>query len=120
MKTRRKVTRREMRAWLAPIRNCFAEMRTGFVDSVQGCPVTRLSDGDDYVRIEYASSGFRALIARLLPHIDCAALELVEKRLAAGDPLIVSEIDAALRLLKRAEDELTGLDRETIKSAVLT
>lgn len=108
-----------MRAWLAPMRRCFAEMRSGYVDAVQGWPVTRLHGNDDYVRIEYAIRGFRALLDRLLPEIDTAPLSLIERRLAAGTPLTVAQIDAGLALLRHCEDALLRFSREEVKAAVL-
>lgn len=115
-----RVTRREIRAWLEPMRRCFAEMRTGEVDSIRGYAVTRLHNSDDYARIDYCIAGFRGLIARLIPSMDCGPLEVVEKRLAAGVPLTIAEVDAALCILKIAENNLIWFDRDLIKSAVLT
>lgn len=115
-----RVTRREIRAWLEPMRRCFAEMRTGDVDSIRGYAVTRLHHADDYARIDYCIAGFRGLIARLIPCMDCGPLEVVEKRLASGVHLTIAEIDAAFGVLKLAEDSLISFDRDAIKSAVLT
>lgn len=116
----RRVSRRQMRAWLAPMRACLAEMRQGEVSEIRGYAVTRLHHRDDYARIDYCLAGFRALIARLLPGLDCAPLERLEKRLAAGVPLTVAEIDAGFACLARAEDALVGFDRATLQDAVLT
>lgn len=114
-----RVTRREIRAWLAPMRRCFAEMRQGEVDSIRGYPVTRLRHTDGYARIDYCCAGFRALLDRLLPEIKTAPLHLVERRLTAGTPLTVAQIDAALALLRECEDALMQFSRAEIKAAVL-
>lgn len=115
----KRVTRREMKAWLAPMRRCFAEMREGEVDSIRGYAVTRLHASDDYARVDFCIAGFRALLDRLLPEIDTAPLALVERRLAAGTPLTVAQIDAALALLRHCEDALLRFSREDVKAAVL-
>lgn len=117
---RKRVTRREMKAWLAPMRACFAQMRSGEVESIRGYAVTRLHHKDDYARIDFCIAGFRALIARLRPGFDCAALERLEMRLAAGVPLTVAEIDAGFACLAAAEDALTGTERSLLKETVLT
>lgn len=116
----KRVTRRQIRAWLIPIRSCFSEMRCGYVDTVQGWPVTRLHEHDDYVRIEYAISGFMALITRICPEINCYPLEKIGKKLAAGVLLTVREIDDALALLHRCEDALVGMPRAALLDAVVT
>ena len=116
----KKVTRRQIRSWLSPMRSCFAELKTGEVDCLRGYPVTRLDHADEYARIDHCIAGFRALIARLCQTIDCTPIERVEKKLAAGAPLTVEEIDSALSLLKRCEDELIRHTREEITSAVRT
>ena len=116
----KRITRRQVRSWLAPMRACFAEMKTGLVDSIRGYPVTRLHTQDDYARIDYCIAGFRALIDRLCVGIDCEPLATVERRLAAGVPLTIQEIDAALSLLKRCEEALMGHTIEARKDAVRT
>ena len=50
------VTRKQIRAWLAPMRSCFAQMRSGEVDSIRGYAVTRLDQKDEYARTEQKSS----------------------------------------------------------------
>lgn len=95
------------------------QIRSGFVDAIQGYPVTRLHDDDDYVRIEFAIRGFRALISRLCPELDASPLEKVEKKLAAGTPLTVQEVDASLALLNQSENALLRHSVAAVKSAVL-
>lgn len=115
----KRVTRHQIKSWLAPMRRCFAEMKAGEVDSLDGYPLTRLQDGG-YARIDFAIAGFRALIARLCSDIDCGPIALIEKKLAAGELLTMEEIDGALALLKRCEDALIKHSVDAIKSAVLT
>lgn len=75
----KRVTRKQMRSWLAPMRSCFAQIRADNVDSIQGYAVTRLDAKDEYARIDFCIAGFRALIARLCPDIDVTDLERIEK-----------------------------------------
>lgn len=115
----KRVTRRQMRAWLEPMRRCFAEIKAGEVDSIRGYAVTRLDHKDEYARIDHCIAGFRALIARLCPTINCAPIERVEKKLAAGTPLTVAEIDEALSFLHDCEDALIKHTVAAVKDAVL-
>ena len=114
------VTRKQIRAWLAPIRDCFAQMRSGEVDSIRGYAVTRLDQKDEYARIDFCINGFSALIDRLCPDIDTALLHRISKALANGVPLTIAEIDNALSLLHRCENRLIKRTVAEVKSAVLT
>ena len=114
------VTRKQMRAWLAPMRACFAQMRSGEVDSIRGYAVTRLDQKDEYARIDFCINGFSALIDRLCPDMDTSLLHRISKALANGVPLTVAEIDRALSLLHRCEDALIERTVDEVKSAVLT
>ena len=116
----KRVTRKQIRAWLAPIRDCFAQMRSGEVDSIRGYAVTRLDQKDEYARIDFCINGFAALIDRLCPDVDTAPLHRISKALANGVPLTIAEIDSALSLLHRCEDMLIKLTFAEVKSAVLT
>lgn len=115
-----RVTRRQMKSWLAPIRSCFAQMRTGEVDAIRGYAVTRVSSRDEYARIDFCIAGFRALIARLCPHVDVSLLERIEKKLAAGVVITVGEIDSAFATLRQCEDALVKKTVDEIKDAVIT
>lgn len=115
----KRLTRRQAKSWLAPMRACFAQMKTGEVDAIRGYAVTRLHDKDDYARIDFCIAGFRALVNRLCPEIDASPLERVEKKLAAGTPLTVQEVDAALTLFNKSESALLRHSVEAIKSAVV-
>ena len=115
-----RITRRQARAWLSPMRRAFHAMRAGEIDAVRGYPVTRLHEQDDYVRIDYAIAGFRGIIERLQIPVDLDPLFAIEKRLAAGVLLDVRGIDEALALLHTVEDELIRFSREEVKHAVLT
>lgn len=116
----KRVTRRQIQSWLRPIRRCFAEIKTGEVDSMRGYAVTRLNEDDAYARIDFCIAGFRALIQRLCPHLDSGKLLRVEKKLAAGTPLTVAEIDEALSFLHDCEDALIKHTVSAVKDAVLT
>lgn len=116
----KKVTRRHAKAWLDPIRKCFAQMRQGEVDAIRGYAVTRLRADDDYARIDYCIAGFRGMIGRLFPDFDDGPIELIERRLANGLPLTLPEIDAAVQCLKVCEDAMVGLPRQRVMDAVMT
>jgi hypothetical protein len=116
----KRVKRLQAQAWLAPIRDCFAQIKTGYVDTVAGYPVARLHDQDDYARTDFCIAGFRGLIARAFPEIDTSPMLRVEKKLAAGTPLTIQEIDQCLGILNRCEDEMTGCPIRTLKDAVIT
>lgn len=115
----KRVTRKQIKSWLTPMRRCFAEIKSGEVDAIQGYAVTRDHQGD-YARIDWALCGFRALLDRLCSQIDTGPLERIEKKLASGVPLTVAEIDAALALLHRCEDALIKHPAADLKAAVLT
>lgn len=116
----KRITRRQARAWLAPMRRCFGEIKQGEVDAIRGYPVTRLDDSDEYTRIDWCIAGFRGLIDRLCAEIDTRPLLAVEKKLAAGVAMTVAEIDAAMAVLKRCENALLRHSVAVVKDAVLT
>lgn len=116
----KRVTRKQMRSWLEPMRSCFAQIRSDNVDSIRGYAVTRLDHNDEYARIDHCIAGFRALIARLCPQIDVTALEKIEKKLAQGVPLTIAEIDSALSLIRKCEDALVKRTVQEVKDAVIT
>lgn len=117
----RKITRRQARSWLAPMRSAFQHIRdTGCCESIKGYAVTRLHARDDYARLDYCCAGFRALLERLLPQIDSAPLTRIEKKLAAGTPLTVAEIDDAMRMFSTCETALLRFTRAEVVDAVVT
>ena len=116
----KRVTRKQMKSWLAPMRDCFAQIRADNVDSIRGYAVTRLDHKDEYARIDFCINGFVALIDRLCPDIDTSLLHKISKALANGVPLTIAEIDSALSLLHRCENRLIKRTVAEVKSAVLT
>lgn len=115
-----RITRRQARSWLDPMRRTFREMaETGAVDSVQGYAVTRLHTGDDYARVDYAIAGFRALIERLWPGTDLAPLVRIEKRLASGNMIERADLVATFTLLNDIERRLMKKTVREVKDAVL-
>lgn len=116
----KRITRRQARAWLDPMRSCFRQMSSGEVDSIRGYAVTRLHDQDAYERIDWCIAGFRWLLDRLCPEIDTKPLSTIEKKLASGVLLESREIDAAMMIFKRCEDALLRHSVAVIKDAVLT
>ena len=116
----KRITRRQARAWLYPMRSCLRQIRaTGESDTIRGYAVTRLHASDDYARVDYCIAGFRGLTDRLCQHIDSAPLLRLEKRFAAGAPMTVDLIDDALRMLRMVEDELIKHTVYAVQDAVL-
>lgn len=116
----KRITRRQARAWLDPMRRCFAQIQSGEVDSIRGYPVTRMGSLDTYERVDWCICGFKSLIARLCPEINVQPLENVEKKLAAGVPLFADEVTAAMGTIKRCENALIRHSAKAVKDAVLT
>ena len=116
----KRVTRRQAQAWLRPIRKALREIsETGEVQTVQGYAVTRLHTGDDYARVDYCLAGFRALMQRLWPEMDCSALSKIEKRLAAGVMLEQGDLVACFALLNETERRMMKRTVAEVKSAVM-
>lgn len=114
------VTRRQARAWLAPMRQCFQSMRSGYSPAARGYAVTRLHEGDDWVRTDYCIAGFVGLIARLFPELPTPHMARVQKRLAAGVLVSQSDLDGCLRECRAAEDRLITITVAHLQSAVRT
>ncbi len=113
-------TRRQAKAWLAPIDKCINEMLTGEVDAIRGYAVTRLHTGDDYARIDYCINGFVAMMVRLMPEFDVKPMQVLAKKLANGIPLEVSELHEAKNRIKACEDQLIKFKRADLINAALT
>lgn len=114
-----RLTRRQIRHWLDPMRKAFKEMRAGEVEAIRGFPVTRLDATDEYARVDWAINGFAAVIERLAPDLDTRPLYTVSNRLANGTPLTIADVDRCLALLTAAEDILIKTPRARIRDAVL-
>jgi len=116
----KRITRRQARAWLEPMRRCFNQIQSGEVDSIRGYAVTRMGALDTYERVDWCISGFRGLINRLCPEINTRALENVEKKLSVGTPLYAEEVTAAMGTIKQCENALMQHSIKAVKDAVLT
>ena len=115
-----RVTRKQARNWLAPMRECFGQMRTGFVTAADGYPVTRLHDGDDWARIDYCIAGFVGMIGRLAPGLGTEAMQRLQRQIEAGELVTTQEIDAALSEIRHAEDVIVGMPVKELASIVTT
>lgn len=111
----KKVTRRQAKAWLLPMRRCFAQMLTGYADSVRGHIVTRLHNRDEYAHVEHCIAGFIGLIERVFHGQDQAPLEKLQKRIGAGVMLESKDLHAAMALLNIIEDRLITLTVADLK-----
>lgn len=116
----KRITRRQAKSWLSPMRRALRQIaETGEADTVQGYAVTRLHGGDDYARLDFCIAGFRALMARLWPELDCTPLIKLEKRFAAGVLIERDDLVAAFRLLNDVEKRLMKRTVREVKAAVL-
>lgn len=110
--------RRQMQAWLLPIRKALAEIRTGEVDSYRGYPITRIHHADnDFARVDFAINGFLALISRLLPDYDLSPMQRLSKKLENGMLLELAEVNECGLLLNDIEERLLTFTRAQLKDA---
>ena len=111
-------TRKQMQAWLAPIRKALAEIRTGEVDAYRGYPITRIHHADnDFARVDHALNGFLALITRLMPDYSVTPLQRLSKKLENGVLLSLEEVTECGVLLNAIEDKLLIFTRAQLKDA---
>lgn len=107
-----------MQAWLDPIRNALAEIRTGEVDSYRGYPITRIHHADnDFARVDFAVNGFMALISRLMPEYDLSPMRRLSKKLENGVLLNLAEVNECGALLNEIELRLLKFTRAELKDA---
>ena len=116
----KRITRRQVDAWFVPIRAALREMLSGEVDSVRGYAITRLHTSDDYARVDHCIEGFVGVIGRIFDGVDQSSLTKIQKHLANGAPLTVSDVHAALAFLKSLETPLIKADWQAIKDALQT
>ena len=116
----KRVTRRQACTWLAPMRRCFAEMRSGFTTAADGYPVTRLHDGDGWARVDYCIAGFVGMIGRLAPCLGTSGMQLIQHKIESDELVTTQEIDAALSEIRRAEDVIVGMPVKELASIVTT
>lgn len=114
-------TRKQAKAWLAPIRKALAEIMTGEVDTHRGYPITRIHWADnDVARIDHAINGFVALIERLMPDLDSSPMKRMSKKLEAGALLELHEVTACQSLIDSVEDLLLKFKRSDLVDAANT
>jgi len=114
------MTRKEARAWLAPVRQAFVQMLQGEADAIRGYAVTRLHNKDDWARTDHCIAGFRCLIHRLMPDLDMGGLQRVEKKLANGVLLTHAELEDCMRLFRTVEDRLLSHIKHDVLEAART
>src|SRR5574343_9977 len=114
-------SRKHARAWLAPIRAAFNEIKSGEVDSHHGYAITRINRHDtDFARIDHCINGFIAMISRLAPEFDLSAMRKVGKKLEVGILLTHEEVESCFKTLNSVEDLLIGFSRQALKDAAQT
>ena len=115
----KRLTRKQVDAWIAPIRHALIEMKSGETDSIRGYAVTKLRE-QEYSRTDFCIEGFVGMFRRVLPGFDVSPLVKIQKRLANGLPVTMDEIDAALRFLRSTETPLIKAKWADIKDAIIT
>ena len=111
-------TRKQIQAWLAPIRKAFNQIKQGEVDAYRGYPITRIHHADnDFARIDHCINGFVAMLERLDGSTDVSPLRKVSTKLENGLLLTVPEIDACFALLNACEDHLRRYTRAELADA---
>ena len=114
-------TRAQARAWLDPIRRAFNELKSGEIDAVRGYAITRIHWADeDYARVDWCINGFTAMLDRLMPEFDTEPMKKVSRKLSAGVPLTVAEIDASFAVLNACESLMITFKRSDWMDVALT
>lgn len=114
-------TRKQVAAWLAPIRRAFNEIRAGEVDAHRGYAITKIHWSDnDFARIDHCINGFVAMLDRLAPDFDTGPMKRVSKKLESGILLTHTEVDACFSLLKECESLLIKFKRSDLTNAACT
>lgn len=117
----KRITRRQARAWLLPMRDCLRSIRTtGNADTIGGYAVVIDERDGTATRIDYCIAGFVGLIDRICPTINTAPLTAVMDTLADRQPITIDALDAALRTLSLVEDAMILLSVDEVQSARLT
>lgn len=114
----KKPPRRQMQAFIAPVREALKQMRSGEVDSIDGFPVFKDWQGD-WARIDWAMNGFVSMVSRAEPDLDMSLFDNLAAKLESGMLMTVQEIDQALSILKTVEKALTKVTRARLKECVL-
>ena len=110
-----KLTRRKIRAWLAPIRACLLALKGDSIECIDGFPVLYFRETKQHERIDRCLRGTGELIAQLVPTIDIDPVIKVADSLSAAGTFAPHDLDAALRAIRSAEDELTGTERSLLR-----
>lgn len=115
----KKMTRRQAKAWLLPIRQKINEMRSGYVESYRGYAITPAVNGV-CVRLDHFIEGFTNLIELVTPCVDIGPVRTIQKRLTANTPFTLEDIDAAIRSLNQCENELVKTPIKKVMDAMNT
>ena len=108
-------TRKQAKAWLAPIRQAVKEMPTGEVDSYRGYAVTKIRyTGNSLARIDECINGFLAMLEKSMPDLDTKPMRKVSSKLTNGVLLTARELDECMTLLNVAEDRFCKIPRREL------
>ena len=116
--TNKPPTRKQAKAWLAPIRSAFNQMLTGEIDAHRGYAITRIHHADeDFARVDFAINGFLALLQRVMPDFDTTSMKKVSKKLESGVLMTAKEIEDCFIILNECENNLIKITRADLKHA---
>ena len=114
-------SRKQIQAWLLPVREAIKEMMTGEMNSVRGYAVTRIKwCGNDHARVDHVINGFIGLLERLTPDLNIAVLKKISNKLANGVLLEPIELYDCATLMNNVEDRLMTFTRKQLSDAATT
>lgn len=114
-------TRRQINAWLDPIRKALGEIRSGEVDSYRGYAITRIHHADnDFARVDHAINGFVGMLDRLFDDIDTAPLKKISKKLENGILIELHEVTECVEPLDLCEERMLHKTRADLIDAANT
>lgn len=119
-KSRKFLTRRELKYWFQPITDFIKNALAGEVDSVQGYPITYIATRKVYARMDTTLEGFRESVERMLPDFDFAIFHEIEKRLANGILLEEKHLRSLHMAMLSLENKLVRIPALKIMDAVRT
>lgn len=90
----KKVTRRKVVAWFAPLRRALVEIKaTGEVETINDQPVMTIARKDDYVRIDFCIASYVRCLKSIFPGAEYSDFTKVQHKLTAGKQITTEEIE---------------------------
>ena len=114
-----RISRREAEQICSKIRAGFMELRSGYATTYRGYVVFEDWQGE-LSRTDMALAGWCDCWERFNTGLDLTPHDRLRKKLEAGVPLTIAEIDEALALLNKQQKALSSLPRDFIQSQTNT